>query len=169
MYFREIGIVLIILSGGGCGIALQNRYLSRVRLLDEFIALLEQLKGNLRHQNYTMEENLLALKKSEGYRAFFSSVLQEMNDGKRFADAWESGCKNQLEKTELAGEDVEEIERFGRELGISDLKSQLDRIDFYEEQLKRKLGRLNQEKKERCRLYLSLGFMGGIMAGIILI
>ena len=169
MYCKAVGIILIVLSGGYCGLTLQKRYLCRLRMLEEFIMLLEQLKGGLRYQNYTIEENLLELRKSKYFYEFFSAVLDELHRGKRFFDAWEKGCSYLRAQTALKEEDIGQIERLGRELGISDLESQIGRINFYEEQLKQKLGCLNQEKREQCRLYLSLGLMGGMMAGIFLI
>ena len=83
-------------------------------------------------------------------------------------------CPNQstykkLRDTCLKQTDIVAIAEFGKELGISDRETQINNILYFQNQIRIKINELKKEKKEKCRLYTSLGLTSGIFIGILFI
>ena len=96
-----------------------------------------------------------------------SSQTAESADGVPFSRIWrEEGEK--LKDLPLTREDWEQFFLLGSNLGYLDLAMQERTILLYLEQLDETIKYLKEHSRERSRLYMSLGIMGGLFFTIAL-
>lgn len=72
-------------------------------------------------------------------------------------------------KTALSKSDRQMLESLGEHLGFLDRETQERTLLLYLEQVDSELLVLREHKQERCRLYTSLGVMGGLFLAVILV
>lgn len=81
-------------------------------------------------------------------------------------DEWEMKHGGSLA---LAKSDRQVLKSLGEHLGFLDRDMQERNLLLYLEQLDMRIGQMREHKQERCRLYTSLGIMGGLFLTILLI
>ena len=72
-------------------------------------------------------------------------------------------------KTALSKSDRQTLENLGEHLGFLDRETQERTLLLYLEQVDTELQVLREHRQERCRLYTSLGVMGGLFLAVILV
>ena len=65
--------------------------------------------------------------------------------------------------------DMQALQNLGDHLGFLDRETQERTLLLYLEQVDAQLEVLREHRQERCRLYTSLGVMGGLFLAVILI
>ena len=103
---------------------------------------------------------------------FFESVSRRIlkQEGESLREIW----SGELEKTEkkremaLAREDLAQLKELGNHLGYLDVDMQERMLLLYLEQADLTISDLREHKREKCRLYTSMGVMGGIFLVIIM-
>ena len=88
--------------------------------------------------------------------------------GTPFPEAWEQALRDPKQTGGLNDRDVSLLRAFGRGLGRSDARGQLEHGALYGERLSAALRSAQQDRMQRGRLCVRLGMLGGAAAVLIL-
>ncbi len=97
-------------------------------------------------------------------RAELPDVIARLPRGKEYI---ENGAWHGLEG--LKGEDVRVLQSFLSSLGKTDVEGQINNAKLHGEALAERLRDAKEEKRKMSRLYLSLGFLTGAFAVVLII
>ena len=149
MALKWIGSMLVLFSAGGFGIWSAMQWRERLRLLEKLRQMIYFLKGEITYSHAPLAEALERVGKRE------AGPL-----GQLFTAAAEGICRQE-------GESLQEIWR--REVQV--LSSPKIRLPLTEEDLEQldiSIEYLRTNQREKCRLYTSLGIMGGMFLVIVM-
>lgn len=175
---RCLGAVLVILGASGFGISLSVQYARRLSQLEELRRMIFLLKGQIVYANASLPEAFEAVgKREKGFLgALFCRVSEQAEtlEEENFSAVWEQEIRKMEEKKEkeqsaLSKADRQSLAGLGRHLGFLDREMQERNLLLYLEELDEQIGQLRSHRQETCRLYTSLGVMGGIFLAVILI
>lgn len=130
---------------------------------------LEELKGNVAYNNEEIQEILNNLSSDSYYGIFFKNIIKHMKEGQALKDAWKISVDEVLGPSVLTSKELKIITEVGRQLGENHRETQIRQIEFFQNKLSLLHLELKKEEKEKCKLYTSLGILGGVMVGIILV
>lgn len=175
MILKWAGALMILAAGPGLGWWMADRWKKRLEQLEELRRLIYSLKGEITYSQAPLGE---AFERS-GRRCqgplgqMFLQVSREI--GQRQGDSLDQIWKRQAEQLvrehpdlPLNREDIDHLKGLGSQLGYLDIQMQERTLLLYLEQLDLAIGYLREHKKEKCRLYTSLGMMGGLFLVIVL-
>ena len=169
MLFRGLGIGIVILTCSIYGFKLKNNYLKRIRHLQEFIRLLENLIGEIKYKNCDLIENFTNINRKKTYQIFMDEIINGLSKGQAIHRLWNDCCKKNLITTALNKSDIDFISNLGYELGCCDRESQINHLEYYKKSLQNIVSELKKEKNEKCRLCSSMGIVCGVFFGILFI
>lgn len=170
---KFIGAVLVIISGTGIGFkASENLILQNVQL-KKLKELLIILRGEIRYNNTVMSQALRnILKKSDKvFEKFLLYVADNLDkyQGKTVADIWNDGVDKELSKLMLSKKHIEKLKDLGNTLGFLDKEMQISYFNLMIEQLDTDIEDNNKRCRDNCKLYRTLGIMGGILVVLIIV
>lgn len=172
MLLKITGIILIIIAGALFGYSLCDDYLERIYCLESIKRALFILRGEIKHNNSSIYEALENIEVSNNnVMNFISGVIKEYKYKKSSLwEAWEKGITDCFEKSPgLKKEEIKIIQEFGRNLGITDRETQLKNIDECVKEMEESITDLKNDKKEKCKLYKTLGVLSGLFISIVLL
>jgi len=159
MIIKITAMFLIILGGAFFGIDRSDKLKKRAEICHEIEKLLHicefAIKSSARKLKAVSFKDL----------SFIKYVPAQYEAGRNFRNDWE----NAVLKSKLEIEEKQLLSEFGRTLGTSDTDGQLKFISAYIEEVHRLYEQRKAEYTKKGKLYRSLGILGGIMAGIIMI
>ena len=169
------GALLILISAAGLGFRMAARWRQRVRELEQLRQMVYFLKGEIVYSRAPLAEALEQAGKRSGGELgrFFEKAAEgiRQNAGESLYEIW-SGAMEALEngkrETALSAEDLVQLKGLGRNLGYLDVDMQERLLLLYLEQLDLTIAGLREQQREKCRLYASMGVMGGIFLVIVL-
>lgn len=168
---RAAGAACILLGAFGTGWSLALSWRRRLELLEALRRMAYFLKGEIVYGHGTLAEGLAQAGKKGGgpFGAMFEAAAArlEERDGTAFWEIWEAEA-DKLSELPLKPQDWDQLKRLGSQLGYLDLEMQERTLLLYLEQLDETIGYLKEHRRERCRLYMSLGVMGGLFLTIAL-
>ena len=94
-----------------------------------------------------------------------------MQEGESLQEIWKRQVMNLNTDSgpiPLEQEDLEQLAHLGEHLGYLDVDMQERTLKLYLEQLDLTIDYLRQNQREKCRLYTSLGIMGGMFLVIVM-
>ncbi len=172
IWMRMAGAVCTVAGASGLGFWMAGQYGRRLEELLRLRQMIVLLKGQILYANATLAEAFSEVGgRTEGALSeLFQGAARQMSsqDGKLFGEIWKSqveACRNPV----LTKSDMQELAGLGAHLGYMDREMQERTLLFYLEQLDLTIDMLRQQKQERCRMYSSLGVMGGLFLTILLI
>ena len=166
---KAAGALCICLGAAGLGWQLAFVWKQRLDLLVALRQLIYYLKGEILYGHGTLAEALSQSGKKGGgpFGEMFQRAAERLNlrDGTLFSRIWKEEAEG-LAYLPLVPEDWEQLKGLGESLGYLDLEMQERTLLLYIEQLDETIGYLKEHKREKCRLYTSLGIMGGLFLTI---
>ena len=166
---RAAGAILICLGAAGLGWEMAFLWRERLNLLVALRQLIYYLKGEILYGHGTLAEALLQSGRKAGgpLGGMFERAAErmELRDGTPFPQIWRSEA-DKLASLPLLSGDWERLKALGDSLGYLDLAMQERTLLLYLEQLDESISYLKEHKREKCRLYVSLGIMGGLFLTI---
>ena len=166
---KAAGAFLICLGAAGLGWQMAFLWKERLELLIALRRLIYYLKGEILYGHGTLAEALLQSGRKAGgpFGEMFERAAErlEFRDGTPFSQIWRSEA-DKLARLPLLSDDWERLKALGDSLGYLDLTMQERTLLLYLEQLAESIGYLKEHKREKCRLYMSLGIMGGLFLTI---
>ena len=172
MVLKLAGGLLVIGSCAGLGLSMSYRWRERRSLLEELRKMIFMLKGEILYGNSTLMEAFGQVgTKCKGPLAnLFLQVSEgiERQCGEPFYQIWEEQVKKLDKKLALTEKDREELSSFGEHLGYLDRDMQERTMLLFVEGLDMTISYLRENQAEKCRLYTSMGIMGGLFLTILM-
>lgn len=124
----------------------------------------------LRYQKQSTRELLETAANSKEIRHlyFLNPCLQELRQGERFANAWETGLIQAQKQMDWNEEDVRIARMVGQILGASDTETQNQELDLVMELSRRQLEQAKSEEAQLGKMYRTLGVLSGIGIAVFL-
>ena len=173
-FFMKItGCVLIISGSSGYGFWMVSNYKERLLLLEQLRQMIFLLKGQILYANATLLEAFDVVgRRTEGSLSeLFLQVAERMErqQGEPFCQIWKEETKKFAGVGLMTKADRQSLESLGEHLGFLDKEMQEKNLLLYLEQLDMTIEEMRSCQKERCRLYGSLGVMGGLFLAVLLV
>ncbi len=172
IWMRIGGAVCTVAGASGFGLWMAGQYRQRLAKLEQLRQMIFLLKGQILYANATLQEAFEAVgNRTEGDLArLFLNVADRTasREGESFCDIWK-GEVFLLKNSVLTKSDMQALAALGEHLGFLDRDMQERTILLYLEQLDLQIQQLRDQKQERCRMYSSLGVMGGLFLTVLLI
>lgn len=170
---KMFGSIFVITGTSGYGLALARGYARHLTELEQLRHMIFLLKGQILYANAPLQEAFEAVgNRTEGALAqLFVRVADRIGQqqGELFSVIWKEEVESLKEEVMLSGEDRQSLVSLGDHLGFLDKEMQERNLLLYLEQLDLRIREMREHKKERCRLYTSLGIMSGLFLAILLI
>ena len=173
--FKWTGAVLVLFSAGGLGIWSAMQWKGRLRMLETLRQMIYFLKGEITYSRAPLAEALERVGKREPgpLGGLFEAAAEGiyMQEGESLQEIWsrEVGLLSSPKvRLPLTDEDLEQLTGLGEHLGYLDVDMQERTLKLYLEQLDLSIDYLRTNQREKCRLYTSLGIMGGMFLVIMM-
>lgn len=158
---KLVGVIAIISCCGSLGVKksadLRRRH-RELRLLEQMLFDI----GTALQYNCSSTAEIVRMLRSGGRMKFFSQLeLADLRGSLERSEEFRSLAINSAERQIIA--DVFDS------LGSSDLETQLAMIEYNKRRIAAALEECERECRDKCRLYNSLGFLGGIFISILII
>ena len=173
LFMKITGCVLIISGSSGYGFWMVSNYKERLLLLEQLRQMIFLLKGQILYANATLLEAFDVVgRRTEGSLSeLFLQVAERMErqQGEPFCQIWKEETKKFAGVGLMTKADRQSLESLGEHLGFLDKEMQEKNLLLYLEQLDMTIEEMRSCQKERCRLYGSLGVMGGLFLAVLFV
>jgi stage III sporulation protein AB len=167
------GALLVLLAFSGLGNAYASDVRRRLKALYQCRNLAILLQGQIRYAGLDLAESLTeASGHLDGpFRDFCRNLAEKIKTmpGQDIATLWRYHTERDLKESGMKKEDRELFAEIGVMLGYLDGESQYRHLENYRERLDRAIGQAETETASKCRLYRSLGVLGGMFLTILLL
>lgn len=175
MAFKWLGSLLVLFAAGGFGVWSAMQWRERLRLLEKLRQMIYFLKGEITYSHAPLAEGLERVGKRESgpLGKLFTSAAEGIcrQEGESLQEIWNREVdvlSSPMVRLPLISEDLEQLAGLGEHLGYLDVDMQERTLKLYLEQLDMSIAYLRDNQREKCRLYTSLGIMGGMFLVIIM-
>ncbi len=96
-------------------------------------------------------------------------VCSRIRNGERVLDAWETAVEEEGRESGLTRADRDLLRGFGSQLGKTDVEGQIANCRQYGERLEQRLTEAREASAAKGRLYMTLGFAGGMALALLLL
>lgn len=173
LFFKAAGCVLVVSGASGYGFWMASNYKERLSFLEQLRQTFFLLKGQILYANATLPEAFDVVgRRTEGpVSELFLQVAERMDrqQGEPFCQIWKEETARFSGAALMAKADRQSLEALGEHLGFLDRDMQERNLLLYLEQLDLAIEEMRSHQKERCRLYGSLGVMGGLFLAVLLV
>ena len=168
---KFLGAVLILTGGSSIGVCAAQELRQRSRILEQFLAALDQIQAELSFRLTPMPELLrrLGQESEEPLKTFFQtceaglSALGEVS----FSVVWNRAL--QMEPLALLPEDRIPLEQLGAVLGRYDAEGQRTTLESVRVRLSQCLEDAREKQKKMGRVYRTLGVSAGVLCILLLL
>lgn len=157
---KVVGVGMVIVCFGLFGVTKSQTLISRYKTLRTIEKMLFEIMLMLKFNAPTVSE---IVEKLEDNKEF--SCLSFLKDYKIYEGLTQQGIVN----SELLDKEKNLICDVFNSLGASDIESQIEMISFNLDKLRCICDEALEDKRIKCRLYNSLGFLSGILVSIIIV
>ncbi len=176
IWMKTAGAVMVIAGASGCGFWLAGQYGTRLRELEQLKQMIFLLKGQILYAGAPLSEAFETVgSRTEGALSELFLKVAERIDGQQ-GESFQQIWQEEIELPGKAGADLsmskqdrQTLKSLGEHLGFLDRDMQERNLLLYLEQLDMRIKQMRDHKQERCRLYTSLGIMGGLFLTILLV
>lgn len=166
MGLNLIAATFAVATGALVGFYSSFKLKRRTQKLTDCILLLSEFMLEVRFSNCTVKEMIV--------RCAENRQFSELLFLKRLSECSESEIKKEWylavkEEPSLSYEDKEALIGVGNALGEMDKQGQLLSLEQFSELLSRRLEESENEYLKKGRMYRSVGLLGGIAAGIVIV
>lgn len=169
---KLVGAALVVAASGLTGMAVSNSYSRRPRELRSLRSALQMMETEIAYGATRLPEalGLVAARCDQAAAPLFAGAAAELKtmSGLTAAEAWEKSLKNYYPGTALRPQDLSILRSLGASLGISDREDQIKHLHLTIEQLTAETGAAEDEAQRNVKLWSYLGFLGGLMAVLVL-
>ena len=173
---KWLGMVLVLVAAPGLGLWMAGRWKQRLKEIEQLRQMIYLLKGEIVYGRAPLEEAFERVgRRSAGELGkMFEKVARgiRQRQGETLFEIWTAQIRAMdqgEQRTALTGEDLLKLQSLGQHLGYLDVDMQERMLLLYLEQLDLTIGYLREHRQEKCRLYASMGVMGGIFLVIVML
>lgn len=170
---RLMGMFLVLGGSVGLGVAWQKQYVKRIEEMKSLFLMLQSFQGEIQYGLGTIPECCLAVSRRvpEPFCEMLRRIAEQMH--REGGEALENIVTQNLERillgTSLKREDLETAFGFIFRGGNPDKEQQLLGILAGKQELEERIGKLEKEKENRCRVSVALGTLGGMLLLVVLL
>ena len=170
---KIIGMAMVIISTTAYGIILGRDIKARLKEMKELKKIVFLMKGEIGFLHTPLLEALenVSYRCDEPFKGMLISFVEygKEVDKRPFCEIWEEGMKEGINKTHLSKEEKTLFMKLGKELGLSDIKTQQNAMDSFLNELDMSISMLEKAVPNKVKLYNSMGIMLGLVIAIIMI
>lgn len=168
MVGKMIGALCILLSCGGTGFYIAYKQLYEIKILEQWIRILDRMEKEIRYQLKSIPDVFRQLSAEEkgNLGRMMQRVAIELENQVR-PDVYTCICAVLSATDGIPSSVMHLIEQLGREMGRYDLDGQLQGIARIRSIAEEKRTVLNRDKSKRIRGYQTLGICAG--AGLVIL
>lgn len=170
---KWLGAGLVICGSAAIGASMTGDLRRRILELQEMRKMVVVLQGEIRYGNAALNVAFRrgAMRIRQPFQGFLECMADQMEEyrGEAMAEIFRQGMKERLGATALRATDLELLERLGESLGYLDVKTQMDSMDLFLEQVSRLCLEAEEELRSKAKVYRYLGVSAGLFLAIILI
>lgn len=168
MLVKGMLLLMVFIGCSYAGRILSDQYKKRVEELKEMKKMLLGLETKMKYTYEILPEIFLEIAQNakQTIKEIFEKASSFMKE-KTATEAWVEAL--QTTKTNMAKEDIEVLEGFGKLLGKTDMEGQVGQIELTNEFLDTQIGKAEKELAKNEKLYKTLGTVCGIAFVILLI
>ncbi len=164
---KIIGSIFILAACTGIGFSKSSDMQCHLNELEELKKLFYLLKSELQYTRAPFAEvfEKIGQKIREPYRTWLLDLRRRLNEknGSMFWEIWCTSITEDLQKSRLKEEELEELRQVGKNLEY------IESIDLYIEQMDYRIKNTREAYRSKRKLSQSLGIMGGIFLVILLL
>lgn len=158
--YKWSGCILILVACSGIGFSASSELQGHLYELEELKKIFCLLKSELHYTRAPFSEvfEKIGNKAISPYREWLMMLSQRINSktGSTFYEIWCVSIANDLKKSRLKVDELDELKSAGKSLEY------LDSLDGYLEQLEYKIKNTREAYQSKRKLCQSMGVMGGI-------
>ena len=166
---KLIGAIFLITAGAMTGIYRSCALTQRVRLLEEYITLINEIETQIRYSAQPLYQMLENMKKKNSIGGFLHNLLSHAQDEDDFSQAWERAVDAIENNTGITKQDRVIIKEFGAGLGKTDIDGQIAHCNLCMASARNNLKKAREEKETKSKLYRSLGVLGGTACALLIL
>lgn len=170
---KIIGSICIITASTLMGFSYSGHLAGRITDLRLVHRLLLMLRGEVEYASSTFSEAFSSMRGrfEEPWKGFLTEVSVRLDslEGQTFGTIWKEMVVLHLSDCDLTSKDIELLVQFGDQMGYLDKTMQLNTIDSYSNQISEEIKTLQSQLPVKCRLYNTLGIIGGIFLTIVIL
>lgn len=169
---KLVGAVMVIAASGLSGLVVAGNYSRRPRDLRSLRAALQMLETEVAYSATYLPEALrqVAGRCDQATAPLFLRAADELSSmsGVTAAEAWEKALDHYCPGTALKSGDLSILRNLGGSLGISDKEDQIKHLRLAMEQLSAESAAAEEDASRNVKLWSYLGFLGGLLAVLLL-
>lgn len=173
MVFKLIGILMILLAAGGCGLTYSRRLRLRLEELRQLQQLMMLLYGEIQYQCTTLPEafEVCGRQVESTCGAWMCETGERLNamEGMGFREIWEEQLEKLQNRTVLGKGCMDDLRRLGNQMSFPDRDTQLGALALYSQRLREQEERFSRELPAKMKLGAMLGVLAGMFLVILLI
>lgn len=153
------------------GLYIWERYMLRVRVLEEWQRILIEISGEINYSAQSMSQLCVQMAESCVYGKKFWSGIAKLIDEKNSglpSKFWKKQLREYKYMELLSAEDKNIICQFGESFGTLDIYSQINEIELFEKRLEQNLIEARRKMAEQKKVCIFIGVISGMMTGICL-
>lgn len=167
------GITAVMAGAVGLGMLQAEEYGKKIDRLSELERMTEYFRGEILLHNSTVAEAgaEIAGQVACPLDVFLKNVSKriERRTGEDLRTIWEAEGEAVIEEFSMDKKEREEFIRLGAKLGYQGRDMQEKTLDRYQMFLVKRRNGLEEEQKEKKRLYQTLGVLGGLFLVVLLL
>lgn len=160
----------MLFGSSGLGMAFSEDFKQRIYVLEKIQKMLNYICERIMTEKDTLPEAFFHTGgRFEGkWKQFLRELYEETESrsGAALEEIWQE--KSELLKEEMQQQDFLQFKEAMKQTGFGSTKGQLAALCDYEKKVQDTLEELSKQKKEKCKLYRTLGVMCGILMIVIL-
>ena len=172
---RLAGLLGIVLSLGLAGIFKAQQLKARVSLLEDFMQMVLELKGQISYFREPLPLIFSKVDKRTGSRACMLLGAVESRLGRQdgqdagITEIWSFNVEEIYKNTPLTPDDLETLKYLGSFVGQTDYDNHIFHFSYLEEKLGRQIDEAKANLKLKGPMYRKIGFFLGATLAILLI
>ena len=167
---KYIGFLLMFIGSSGLGMAFAEDYKQRILVLEKIRKMLTFICDRIRTEKDTLPEAFFHTGgRFDGkWKQFLRELYEESEKqtGVPLEEIWQE--KSQILRQYMADEDFLQFKGAMKQTGFGTVEGQFEALTDYKQKVEKNLKELMEQKKEKCKLYQTLGVMCGILMIVIL-
>lgn len=170
--FKAAGLLGIVIASGMIGIMKSKDLKRRINLLEDFLQMIIEIKGQINYFREPLPDIFCKLKKTGDSKAF--SLLDELrtelleNNGE-IVEIWPQKAECLYENEPVTPDDMEIFKYPGEFIGQTDFENHIYHFSYLEERLKKQIKEAQSEFMKKGPMYSKIGFFLGAIGAILLI
>lgn len=173
MFFKLIAVGMIIVFSTWVGVDKCRFYDKKIKKLENIIKFLKFLKSEIAFNNRSVINIFEDMSNYKFYdlNNVMDSTSQMVKDGYHsLYEAWSVSVTNNDDLSKYLNDDeIRYLVDFGKQLGVCDLQTEISNINNYIEKFKELYDFYLSQRKDKHKLYKTIGVTSGAVVSLVLI